>query len=388
MRLLTTRREFLASAATLPLALRALASPVAASPRWVLLGTGTDKGIFRAAWNAATGELRNIEAVAAARHPSFLAMHPRLPLIYAVNEAPEGDGALSSFLLDRESAAMKPLAQVSSGGNGPCFVSIDQTGKDAFVANYGGGSLATFSLDEDGALHHASAFFDCNHNPACGTTGPNTVRQNAAHLHCAVISPDNRFVLACNLGEDAIEIFRIHPGAEHPIEAPVRVAARAGSGPRHLAFHPNGLWLYCIHELDCTIDLYDWNVSNGQPAPVLRKDSVMSTLATNADLPGSTGCEIVVSPDGRFAYANTRGENSLVVYRVNASSGLLTEQQRIFTGGGITRHFAFDPSRRWLLCANQGTSTVTVFAHDPATGRLAETPKAFVVDTPMFVQFV
>ena len=168
----------------------------------------------------------------------------------------------------------------------------------------------------------------------------------------------------------------------------MRIATRAGSGPRHVAFHPNGLWLYCIYELDCTIDLYDWNVSNGVAAPVLRKDSVISTLKSRAALPGSTACEIVVSPDGRFVYANTRGENSLVVYRVNASTGLLTEQQRVFSGGGLTRHFAFDPSRRWLLCANQGTSTVTVFAHDPGTGRLGETPKSFVIDTPMFVQFV
>jgi len=73
---------------------------------------------------------------------------------------------------------------------------------------------------------------------------------------------------------------------------------------------------------------------------------------------------------------------------VNAATGLLTEQQRVFSGGGLTRHFTFDPSRRWLLCANQGTSTVTVFAHDPATGRLSETPKSFVLDTPMFIQFV
>lgn len=388
MGLISTRREFLASAAALPLALRALASPTASSPRWILLGTGTDKGIFRAAWDAATGELRHIEAVAATHHPSFLAMHPRLPILYAVDEVPHGNGALASFRLDREGGGLQPLARMSSGGNGPCFVSVDQTGKNAYVANYGGGSFAAFGLEDSGALHQAAAVFDCNQNPACGATGPNKVRQDAAHLHCAVISPDNRFVLACNLGEDAIEIFRIHPGAEHPMEVPLRVAARAGSGPRHLAFHPNGLWLYCIHELDCTIDLYDWNVSNGQPAPVLRKDSVTSTLATRANLPGSTACEVVVSPDGRFLYANTRGENSLVVYRVDRSSGLLTEQQRIFTGGGVTRHIAFDPSRRWLLCANQGTSTVTVFAHDPATGHLAETPKAFVVDTPMFVQFV
>jgi len=387
MRLQTTRRHFLTSAVTFPFALRALASPVPSNPRWVLLGTGTDKGIFRAAWNAERGELSGFEVAAATQHPSYLTMHPRLPILYAVNEVPEGNGALFSFRLDPKTAALTPLARVSSGGNGPCYVSVEATGKNAFVANYGGGSFAAFGLEPDGALHGAG-FFDCHNNAACGVTGPNTARQEAAHMHCAVVSPDNRFVLACNLGDDAIEIFRIHPGTAHPIEAPVRIAARAGSGPRHLSFHPNGLWLYCIHELDCTIDLYDWNVSNGAPAPVLRKNSVMSTLQSRAALPGSTGCEIVASPDGRFVYGNTRGENTLAVYRVDAATGLLTEQQRVFSGGGLTRHFAFDPSRRWLLCANQGTSTVTVFAHDPETGRLAETPKSFAIDTPMFVQFV
>jgi 6-phosphogluconolactonase len=383
----TTRRQFLGSAVALPYAMRALASTVSSHARWVLLGTGTDKGIFRAAWNGERGELSGLEVAAETSHPSFLAMHPRLPILYAVNESPEGNGALCSFRVDAETAALTPLDRVSSAGNGPCYVSVDATGQDAFVANYGGGSFSAFGLGAGGSMRSA-AFFDCHGNAACGTTGPNTARQDAAHMHCAVVSPDNRFVLACNLGEDAMEIFRIHPGAASATEVPVRIAARAGSGPRHLAFHPNGLWLYCIHELDCTIDLYDWNVDNGVPSPVLRKDSVISTLRSRGSLPGSTGCEIAVSPDGRFVYANTRGENSLAVYGVNASTGLLTEQQRVFTGGGATRHFAFDPSRRWLLCANQGTSTVTIFAHDPATGRLGETPKSFVVDTPMFVQFV
>jgi 6-phosphogluconolactonase len=383
-----TRRRFLASAAALPLAVRAYAAPTSSHPRWILLGTGTDKGIFRAAWNPATGELSNIQPAAAAQHPSFLAKHPTLPILYAVNEIPEGNGVLSSFQLDLATATLTPLQRVSTGGNGPCFVSVDQTGGAAFVANYGGGSLAAYSLGHTGALRNAAATFYCNNNPACGAPGPDKERQEAAHMHCAVVSPDNRFVLACNLGEDAIEVFPIHPSAAGPVGAPTHIAARPGSGPRHLAFHPNGRWVYCIHELDCTVDLYDWNVSNGQPAPTLRKDSVTSTLRTRAALPGSTGCEILVSPDGHFAYANTRGENSLVVFRIHPSTGLLSEQQRINTGGGMTRHITFDPSRRWLLCSNQGTSTVTVFAHDPATGHLAETPKSFAVDTPMFVQFI
>ena len=308
-----------------------MASPVSANPRWILLGTGTDKGIFRAAWNAERGELSGIEVAAATEHPTFLAMHPRLPILYATNESPKGDGALCSFRLDARTAGLTPLARVTSRGSGPCYVSVDATGSDAFVANYNGGSFAAFGLGAGGELRGAG-LFECQGNAACGVIGPNAARQEAAHLHCAVISPDNRFVLACNLGEDAIEIFRIHPGAAVPTEVPLRIATRAGSGPRHVAFHPNGLWLYCIYELDCTIDLYDWNVSNGVAAPVLRKDSVISTLKSRAALPGSTACEIVVSPDGRFVYANTRG--------------------------------------------------------DPGTGRLGETPKSFVIDTPMFVQFV
>jgi 6-phosphogluconolactonase len=382
-----SRRQFLVSSAALPFALRAFAETVSSNPRWILLGTGTDQGIFRAAWNPETGELSKIEPAAAAQHPSFLALHPTLSLLYAVNEIPTGNGLLSSYRVDRETATLTPVDHVSTGGNGPCFVSIDHTGHAAFVANYGGGSFAAFSLSRSGTPHIPPSTFDCQGNPACGTTGTNRDRQDKAHMHCATVSPDNRFVLACNLGEDAIEVFPLHPAAEKPVEAPIRIAARAGSGPRHLAFHPNKRWLYCIHELDCTIDMYEWNVSNGQPVPVLRKDSVISTIASRTALPGSTGCELHISPDGKFLYGNTRGEGSLCVYRINPSTGLLTEQQRIHSGTN-TRYFTFDPSRRWLLCANQGGSNITVFAHDPSTAHLAETPKTFAIDTPMFVQFL
>jgi 6-phosphogluconolactonase len=388
MPLLQTRRNFLASAPALPFALKAFADPISKTPRWILLGTGTDQGIFRAAWNSVTGEITHIEPAAPAQHPSYLAMHPSRPIVYAANELPHGDGILSSYRLNPATATLTPLEQLTTRGNGPCFVSVDQTGRAAFAANYGGGSFAAFSLARNGSLQNTAAVFNCDGNAACGTIGPNHDRQDKAHLHCATLSPDNRFVLACNLGEDAIEIFPIHPKAASPIDAPTRVAARVGSGPRHLAFHPNGLWLYCIHELDCTIDLYDWNVSNGLPAPILRKDSVVSTLAKPTDLPGSTACELTISPDGRYAYANTRGENSFVVYRVNHDTGLLTEHQRIDSGGRNLRYFTFDPSRRWLLCANQDSSNITVFPHDPTTALITETPKTFALDIPMFIQFI
>jgi 6-phosphogluconolactonase len=384
-----TRRHFVAASATLPFTMKAFArNPV----DWLLIGTGTDKGIFRATFDPANGTIGTFEVAATTSHPTYLALHPNLPVLYSANELPQGDGQVSSFRLDRSNATLTPLSAASTRGNGPCYVSVDHSGQTAFAANYGGGSLSFIPLVSGGAVNPHTELFECKGNPACGALGPQKDRQDAPHMHCAVVSPDNRFVLACNLGEDAIEVFPIRPGRlPVSIDSPQRIGTRPGSGPRHLAFHPNGRWLYCIYELDCTVELFDWAAGMGSARA--RPGSVVSTLpagvATNATSPHpNTGCEIAISPDGRFLYANTRGANTLAVYRIDTATGLLTEQQRIGTGGDIARQFTFDPSRRWLLCANQGSSTITVFAHDPVTARLSATAKSYALDIPMFLLFV
>jgi 6-phosphogluconolactonase len=371
-----------------PFALRAMAEPAAVAPKWVLLGTDTGKGIYRARWDAATGGLGEIELATETDRPDFLAMHPKLPVVYAVNSVGEGNGGVSSFRVDAPTGGLTLLNRVSSHGDGPCAVSVDATGRAAFVANYPGGSFAAYTVGPRGEMAYAGGL-DCKGNAACGTLGPVKARQDAAHLHCVTVSPKNDFVLVCDLGDDAIEVIPIAPSADPMLGKPVRVAARAGSGPRHLAFHPNGKWLYCIHELDCTIDLYDWSAGK----LTLRAGSVISTLAKDVPLGVNTACEVVVSDDGRFVYACTRFVDKITVYRVDAVTGLLTEQQRLSCGGKVPRYFAFDPSRRWLVCTNQGTGvansgSVTVFAHDAATGKLSDTPKSFAADTPMFVLWV
>lgn len=382
----TSRRSFLAASAALPFAVRALAATTPA-PRWVFLGTN-GASINRASWNPATGALGPIESAAESTRPDFLALHPRLPVLYAVNAGSGPAAAVCSFHLDPKTGALTQTSRVSSLGDGPCAVSIDRTGRLAFVANYTGGSFAAFRLRPNGDLGDPVATLDCRNNPTCGSLGPNKDRQDAAHLHCAVVSPGNDFVLVCNLGEDAIELFELTPGSPTPVAKPLRISARPGSGPRHVAFHPNGHWLYCVHELDCTIDLYDWNPRAAFSPLTLRPNSTVSTLEPGAPLTGNTGCELFLSDDGRFLYTCTRGVNILVVYAIDSATGLLTEQQRLSCGGAIPRFFTFDPSRHWLLCANQGSSTVTVFAHNPATGHITETPKTFPTDTPMFFQFL
>jgi 6-phosphogluconolactonase len=372
-------------AAALPFALRALGeAQVIGGTRWVLLGTDAGKGVYRAAWNAATGSLGPVQLAAEAARPSYLAKHPSLPMVYAVNGV-SGDGAaVSSFNLDAASGGLTPLNKVGSQGNGPCYVSVDQTGSMAFVANYAGGSFAAFRVTNVGSLAQAIGVFKYTQ----ATHGPVADRQDAAHIHCATIAPGNKYVLACDLGDDVILVFPVGPGIGDYVRVPIRVQARAGSGPRHVAFHPNGRYVYCIHEIDCTIDLYDWRYEQGQPVMRLRQGSEVSTLAKGASTKGQTACEIVISDDGRFLYSCTRGEDTITVWRID-ENGYLTELQKLSAGGKTPRHIALDPSRRWLVCCNQGVpGNVTVFSHDAATGRLGVKPKTFAAPTPMFALWV
>jgi 6-phosphogluconolactonase len=381
-------------AAALPFALRGLvqAQGPTSGSRWVLLGTDTGKGVYRAAWNAATGSLGRVELAAETARPSYLAKHPTLPVVYAVNAASGEGAAVSSFTVAGASGgptqlSLTPLNKVGSQGDGPCFVSVDQTGSMAFVANYTGGSFAAFRVTNVGGLAQAIGVFKYTQ----ATHGPVADRQDAAHIHSATIAPGNKYVLACDLGDDVILVFPIGPGNGDYVRVPIRVGARAGSGPRHVAFHPNGNFVYCVHELDCTIDFYDWRLQQGQPVMRLRENSVVSTLAKGTSLKGNTGCEIVISDDGKFLYSCTRGVDTIEVWRID-ENGYLTELQRVSSGGKVPRYIAFDPSRRWLVCCNQGApgnqGNVTVFSRDAVTGRLGLRPKVFQAPTPMFALWV
>ena len=367
-----TRRNLLTGAlAAAALSRLEWAQPPLGDGGWLLLGTQDGEGVYRARWNGATGEIGTPELAVATPRPSYLAPHPRLPVLYACNER-EGDAAgVSAFGVDRQRASLTPLGpQQQTHGDDPCFVSIDRTGKLLFTANYGGGSLSVFPLGAGGAPGAMAAQFSCAESGACGSLGPVHDRQNAPHLHCATISPDNRSVLACDLGDDAILIFPLNPHAGQPLGKPVRVAARPGSGPRHVAFHPGGHVFYCIHELDCTVDAYTWN---GSPADTrLVADSVLRLAAPSGDpAKPNTGAELAVSRDGRFLYASTRGNDQLTVAAIDLGKpSRMTIAQQLSCGGGKPRFFALDPTGKWLLCANQDGSTVTVFARDAGTGQL------------------
>lgn len=347
-------------------------SVLSSTTGWVLLGTQDGEGIYRARWNGATGQLGTPELAAATPKPTFLTLHPRLPVVYCGNEEDVPAAAVSAFALDRTAARLTPLGTQPTHGSSPCYVSVDHTGHLLFAANYGGGSLATFALGANGAPTPASVF-SCKESGLCGTPGPVHDRQDGPHIHCATLSPDNRFVLACDLGDDAILAFPIHPGSTPAIGPPQRLPARLGSGPRHLVFHPNGRWLYCIHELDCTVDLYTWH-SEHDAADAQLVPQAVAHLA-NPSTPGSstpnTAAEVAVSRDGRFLYACTRGINTLSVLQIDPATGAPRPVQQLPCGGDMPRFFALDPTERFLLCTNQNSNNISLFARDAHTGKLS-----------------
>lgn len=379
------RRSFLGAAIAFPSAIRSMAQTVSGA-KWVFLGTDKGPGIYRCTWDHMTGRLGDPELAYTTDRPDYFALHRNRKVLYTVNSLAGSKAGVSAVKVNAATGALELLNTVSSHGDGPCYISLDPGSRAAYVANYSGGSFAAYSVTPDGALQDHDAIFDCHATGTCGPLGPVKDRQDGAHLHCAVVSPDGYSVLVCDLGDDSIQVFRVHPEKLHGalFEPPVRVAARAGSGPRHLAFHPNGRWVYVIHELDSTVELFDW-----RQGKLTRRDGTAVHTTEGDPKPGDTGCEIAVSPNGRFVYTCTRGADTIEVFRVEAASGKLTLQQRISCGGKVPRYFTFDPTNRWLLCANQNVpGVVTVFAHDPGTGKLTGPTQSLAADTPMFVQFV
>lgn len=381
-----TRRRFFQQFAALLVAAkgsrRGFAAPIPSG--MVLLGTQNGEGIYRARWDGRTGQLGTPELAIATPRPTYLALHGTLPVVYAGNEGDGPAAMVSAFKVDRATATLTALGTQPTRGNAPCSVSVDGTNQLLFAANYGGGSLTAFPLNAQGIPGAAADFFSCAESGLCGSPGPQHDRQDGPHLHCAVLSPDNHFVLACDLGDDAILVFPVHPGRQPGLGTPQRIPARVGSGPRHLAFHPNGRWLYCIHELDCTVDLYTWRAGRSTAEVQLVPQSVVQLAGKSTTSTPNTAAEVAISRNGQFLYTCTRGIDILTVFSIDSATGSLKQIQQLPCGGQSPRFFALDPTERWLLCTNQVGESITIFARDPATGQL--TPHATMpMPSPMCV---
>jgi 6-phosphogluconolactonase len=367
-------------------------------PLIVYFGTDTTKGggkgIYQARFDTTRGQLTMPMLAAATARPSFLAVTPPGPgrrSLYAVNAINNPAATVTTFAIDPKTGGLNQTGQVPSGGAGPAYISIDDTSHAAFVANFPGSSVSSYRIQSDGTLSQPVDRIDFKDHQRFGTLGPNSVRQDSPHPHCTTISPDNRFLLVCDLGTDHITVFLIHPETGQLSDPHTFTNDRPGSGPRHVIFHPNGRWVYGINEIDSTIDHYLWTATRFSDTPqglLVNTNTPVKTIASNFPGEKNTAAELAISPDGTYLYASNRGEDSLVVFSIRPKDGQLTLIQRIPCGGKTPRHFTLDPTAQWLLCGNQDSATVTVFRRDAATGKLGGPIQSVAIPSPMYTLFV
>lgn len=347
---------------------------VLADPIDVWIGTGgsPSKGIYHCVLDSNSGRLSESRLVAEMSSPGFLAKHPSLPILYAVGSL-NGESVVAGFQIQGKGKEAT-LAQASVhpiGDGGATHLSVSRDGRTLLTAQYGGGSVAAFSLDSEGSISTRTALI--KHEG-----GSNVVagRQTAPHAHWVGFSPDQRFALVPDLGLDQVVIYQVdtqlaslqpHGVGQLP----------AGAGPRHQKFHPNGRWIYVLNELDLSVSLFDWQPEIG--VMQIRKTFPTVDRKELERLRQKSCSEIRIHPNGRFIYAANRGHDSITVFSIG-ENGELTLIQNEPVRGATPRNFNLDPSGTWLLAAGQDSHTLASFSVDAETGLL--TYNASVISTP------
>lgn len=359
---------------------------IAGDNHWVYFGCYTNaksgsKGIYVSKFNTATGELSAPELAAETGSPSFLAIHPSKQYLYAVGEISGPDkkaGGVSAFGISKADGKLNLINQVSSVGAGPCHVSVDQTGQMAMIANYGGGSVASYRIGKKGELSEAVTFVQHEGSSV------NPKRQSGPHGHSINTSPDNRFAFACDLGLDKVLIYQIDP-ATGTLTAHGHATVPPGSGPRHFAFHPSGKFAFVNNEMLMTVTTFAYDAEKGELTEV---ETVSTLPEADRGKEGYSTAETVAHPNGKVVYVSNRTHDTIAVFTCDPATGKLTLIQNAPAEGQIPRNFNLDPSGKWMLVAHQNSNTVALFKVDAETGKLTFTGKKIDVGGCVCVRFL
>jgi 6-phosphogluconolactonase len=360
--------------------------PAATTHYIAYVGTYTSKtsskGIYAFRFDTDKGQLTAIGVAVESTDPSFLVVHPNGQYLYAVNEIGNYNGgktgALSAFAVDAKSGTLRFLNQVSSRGAGPCYISLDKTASFVLVANYDSGNIASFPVMTDGTLGTASSFVQHS------GSGPNKDRQEGPHAHWIGTSPDNQFALVADLGLDEVIVYGFD-ASQGTFVARLSgfIKLNSGAGPRHIAFHPGGKFVYVLSEMESSVTVFSYNAKAGSLAKLETISALPKGFAGHND-----AAEIAVHPSGKFLYSSNRGHDSIAIFAVDPKKGTLKSLGQVLTGGKTPRHFAIDPTGAYLLAENQESNNIVVFHIDAATGGLTPTGQTVDVPSPVCITFV
>jgi 6-phosphogluconolactonase len=391
-----TRRQFiplLGATAALAVAPQSVAAakPSDAQARFVYVGTYTSPGVPPGGTHPSTalgiyvfkmdprdGGLTQLQIVPAS-NPSFVALDPTQTHLYSVNE--DLAGHVSAYAINPANGTLSFLNMVSANGAFTTHISVQPSGQFVFAANYGNlsfpGSFPVYRI-VNGSLGAMTDIF----LGAGNGTGPNPDRQEAPHAHQILTDLDGHHVFGVDLGADKVNVLNLDPGTGAFTANTVPFAPVAsGSGPRHMAFHPDRRHAYVLDELASSITVFDYDSARGA---FVEKDTI-STLPDSFTGPNTTA-EIRVHPSGRFLYNTNRGHNSVTMLKIDTATGELDVIGWESTRGEWPRGMNIDPSGTFLYAANQNTDTIAVFRIQDSNGKL-KFSTLIHTPTPVDVEF-
>ena len=346
----------------------------------VYFGSGTrGKGIYLSRFDSHSGQLTAPRLVAETVNPNFLALGPGGKFLYAIcDNRNELAGAVSAYAVDARTGELKWLNQQPALGTYPCHLAVDATGQSLLVANYGNGSIVALPIHSDGSLGKVATLLQ-----SAGSS-INPFRQTGPHAHFILPSPDNRFVLVCDLGLDKVFAFRLDAAtARLSAGNPPFTMVAPGSGPRHLVFSADGRFVSLLNEMGNTITVFQFDPASAAMTEV----QTLSTLPPEFSGTNITA-EIALHPSGDFLYASNRGRDSIALYTVNRQTGQLVFIEDQLTQGQTPRHFTITPDGRWLIVGNLDSDNAVLFAIDPVSGRLKSTGAPISVENPACILLV
>ena len=321
----------------------------------LFVGTYTEngsEGIYSYAFDANTGALTHKKLAAPMGNPSFLKISSNKKYLYAVEETDAYDGSSGAVVAFEILAdSLNKINEGKTLGAHPCHIGISVDGKFLSTSNYTGGSVAIFKLGGKGELMPNPQFID--HKVLDSA--------NTSHAHSAQFTKEELFV--ADLGLDAVLRYALKDDKWVPYQQPpLEMASKAG--PRHFTFDQEGKFLYVINELNSTITVLERKADYSYT-----KLETQSTLA--ADFDGESFCaDIHLSKDGKFLYGSNRGENTIVIFKVDQANGKLNLVGRESVKGDWPRNFGLDPSGNFLLVANQRSNNITVYRRNADEGTL------------------
>lgn len=343
----------------------------------LLIGTytspGKSEGIYLYEFDAEKGSL-TYKSKTITDNPSYFALSPDKKFLYTVSEGQSSK--ISSYAFNTKTGALKLINSQPSGSAGPTHISVDKNRKYVFAANYGGGSITALPIEKDGSL--GADIQDIKHEGK-------SIARKKPFVHSAVVSPDNKYVMAADLGTDKVNIYKFDPLKRPKALSPALqafVQLDPGAGPRHSTFHPNGRFFYVVTEINTNV--YAFGYKNGN---LTRLQSV-SLIPEGHTGPGH-GADIQISADGKFLYASTRSTlNEISIFSIDQKNGMLSPVGKQASQGRSSRTFEIDLSGEWLLSTGQASNEIVVFKRDKETGLITPNGQKLQIDKPSLVKFV